>query len=267
MSEEESQSSADERPVFPYHVLWPGYGNANVDLRELIDQADEYRVFAEVARTRYKVRFTTEQEVASVLARHEVDTCHTLSFWVITCFYLAPRMIAAFGIDPGQSRAALARAADHAEELARLLGHLSPKVHAALFYIRPSVDDMINPEGPAFFELSSEAHDFAKAARAAAEDLTAAEGRPREHVRDTMLRLLMELIEEAGPGDLRVSNGTEARPDPHLAGKAGALMTDLIQLVEPTWAGDYLAPRVKAVRTKMRRNRKADASGGKTRPE
>ena len=123
MSDEEVPDSAEERPVFPYHVLWPGYGNAFVDLREPLDQADEYRIFADPAlQAWHEVRFVTEDEVAKVLAQHGIGSDHTLAFWVIACFYLTPRQIEAFGVNPKRSRQKLLRAAYHASKLTHYLG-------------------------------------------------------------------------------------------------------------------------------------------------
>lgn len=263
MELEEAPKFAEERPAFPFEILWPGYGNADVSLKELTDQAEEYRIFAEVsARTREGLRFVLEDDVAEVLIRHGVSEDHTLPFWVITCFYLYPRHVEAFGIDPNKSRKTLSRAAHHATMLARQLEGLSPKVFAALAFMRPAMQDAIKPEGEPFHTLHSEICDFALTARAAASDLAAAEGRPREHHRDTMFRLLIELTQELGKDDLAISNGTNARPDPHLKGSAGELILDMVHLVEPSWKQAWIAPRMKLVRAKMRRR---NQTGAKTR--
>lgn len=265
MELEEAPEFAEERPAFPFETLWPGYGNADVNLKELRDQAEEYRIFAEVsARTRDGLRFVLEEDVAEVLTRHGVSQDHALSFWVITCFYLYPRHVEAFGIDPKKSRETLNRAAHHATMLARQLGGLSPKVFAALAIMRPFLKGAIKPGGDPFHTLHNEVSDFALTARAAASDLAAAEGRPRAHHRDTMFRLLIELTQQAGEDDLAISNGTKARPDPHLKGKAGALILDMVHLVEPSWKQAWIAPRIKLVRAKMRRRNQTGAKTHKS---
>lgn len=263
MESEEAPKFAEEGPAFPFEILWPGYGNTDVSLKELLDQAEEYRIFAEVsAKTREGLRFVLEDDVAGVLTRHAVSQDHALYFWVITCFYLYPRHVEAFGIDPKKSRETLNRAAHHATMLARQLGGLSPKVFAALAIMRPVLEAATKPEGEPFHTLHDEVSDFAVTARAAASDLAVAEGRPRAHHRDTMFRLLIELTRQIGINDLMISNGTKARPDPHLKGGAGALILDIVHLVEPSWAEAWIAPRIKLVRAKMHRTTQA---GAKTR--
>ena len=265
MELEEVPVSAEQRPCFPFEILWPGYGNADVQLKELLEQAEEYRIFAKVsAQTREGLRFVLEDDVAQVLNRHGVSEDHARSFWVITCFYLYPRHVEAFGIDPKKSRETLNRAAHQATMLARQLRRLSPKVYAALAIMRPVLEDAINPEGEPFHALLNEVDDFALTARAAASDLAAAEGRPREHHRDTMFRLLIELTQQVGLDDLAISNGTKARPDPHLKGAAGMLILEIIHLVEPSWAEAWIALRIKLVRAKMRRRNQLGAKTEQT---
>ena len=143
----------------------------------LLEQAKEYRIFAEVsAQTREGLRFVLEDDVAEVLAQHNLSRDHARSFWVITCFYLYPRHVEAFGIDPRKSRETLNRAAHHATKLARQLGSLSPKVFAALAIMRPVLEEAIKREGDPSLSLFTEVSDFALTARAAASDLAAAEG-------------------------------------------------------------------------------------------
>lgn len=154
------------------------------------------------------------------------------------------------------------QAAQAARQLERALDRLSPKVLAALFYIRPTIEGIRDAKGPPFLELHNEVADFAKVATEVAGDLKATEGRPRHHERDSMIRLLIELCADAGLNDLKISNGTKTNPDPHLKGKAGQLIVALIQLVEPGWDQSWIAPRVKAVRAQMRG---ATKTGAKTR--
>ena len=260
MTTEKAPKTADERPPFPFELLWPGYGNAEVTLKELLDQVEEYQIFAKLsAQPRYNVRFVSEQEVSDLLVRHEISLDHALTFWVVTAFYLYPRHVRAFGIDSRKSRKTLQSASYHAMMLSRQLSKLSPKVFAALAIMRPALDDVIKEDGGPFDNLCTEVEDFARTARAAAGDLAAAEGRPREHHRDTMFRLLIELTNQIGLNDLSISNGTKARPDPHLKGKAGELIIDMIGLAEPTWTQAWIAPPMKLVRATLRRHEEAGA--------
>lgn len=263
MTDEEPQNSAEERPAFPYEVLWSGYGNAKVTLRELASNADEYRALNELAAIPdYSAPHVTEEAVATVLSELGVDERFAEPAWLICAYYLAPRQAAKFNIDPKTSRKVLMQTAHAARLLERALNRLSPKVLAALFYIRPTIEGVREPKGPPFHELQDEVADFAKVATEVAGDLRGAEGRPRHHERNSMIRLLIELGADAGLDDLKISNGTKANPDPHLKGKAGKLIVALIQLVEPGWGQSWIAPRVKAVRAQMRGAAKA---GAKTR--
>lgn len=253
MTDEEPQNFAEERPAFPYEVLWSGYGNAKVTLRELASNAGEYRALNELAALpHYSAPYVTEEAIAAVLSELGVHDRFAEPAWLICAYYLAPRQAAKFNIDPKTSRKVLMQAAHAARLLERALDRLSPKVLAALFYIRPTIEGVRDPKGPPFHELHDEVADFAKVATEVAGDLRGAEGRPRYHERDSMIRLLIELCADAGLNDLKSSNGTKANPEPHLKGKAGRLIVELIKLVEPSWEESWIAPRVKAVRAQMR---------------
>lgn len=256
-------TSADERPIFPFDILWAGYGNAKVTLADLLEHEAEYRAFSDQTHLiEDDPPFVTEDQVQTISIPRGLSEEQAHSLWLICCYYLAPKQAAAFGLDPRASRRLLLRAAHAASQLERALGSLAPKVLAALYYIRPTINDVLDPRGSPFHILENEAADFSRVARAVAVDLTRADGRPRHHERDTMIRLCLETFEDAGLLDLKISNGTKARPDPHLSGVAGKLLIDLFRLIEPGWREEWLAPKVKAVRAKMRKER---AAGAKTR--
>lgn len=262
MPEPRSPNCAEERPVFPFDILWAGYGNAKVTLRDLAGREAEFRAFAEVAATLGgDVPYVTEDQVAQIALQRGLGAEQAHACWLICCFYLAPKQASAFGLDPKASRRMLLRAAEAASQFERALGSLAPKVLAALYFIRPTISALRDPKGGPFHTLQEEVADFAAVARAVAGDLTAADGRPRNHERDTMLRLFLETLDDGGFSDLKISSGTKTCPDPHLYGTAGSLLVELVGLVEPGWRVEWLAPRVKSVRAKMR---KKGAAGGKT---
>lgn len=254
MTDPESQNSAKDAPAFPYQVLWAGYGNAEVTLRELETNADEYRILNETtAIAKPGTPFIERSEVARLLVDHGLpDECAD-RFWLVCCFYLAPAQAEAFGIDPGQSRQVLIRIASAASHLDRALDSLPPKVAAAMYFKRPLVEEVEDPQGPDFFALQPEVRDLARVAAEAAEELRNTEGRPRNHHRDTMLRLLLELMAEQGLDDLKISEGTRTRPEAHLTGQAGQLLMALVGLVEPNWQEEWLTPKLKPILRDFRR--------------
>ncbi|MAK98989.1 MAG: hypothetical protein CL807_00730 [Citromicrobium sp.] len=253
MDESNAAGDSEEMPAFPFHVLWTGYGNANVTLRELEDNVEEYRILNEEVPAGWQgVPRVALADVENLLSRHQLPQRMAKHLWVSCCFYLSQKQAEASGIDPKASREMLLKAADAADKLADALANISPKVFAALYFKRPHVPDTIEPTGPNFGDLYSEIHDFALVADNAAAELVQEGGRPRNHYRDTMFRLIIEVLLDHGLDDLVVSNGTKDRPDPHLGGQAGTVLIDLVKLVEPSWSEKWLAPKVKPVLKRVR---------------
>lgn len=265
MSDQNSDVSADERPIFPYDILWLGYGNAKVTIRELEHHADEYETFEELAdHPSFDIPKIARDDVKKVVRPFGLSNANSQSAWLICSYYVASKTSHLLELSPEASRKNLIIAANAARELADTLGRLPPSVMAGLYFIRPTIPDVLKPTGPDFDDLYIEASDFADVASEVAEDLRKRGGRPKNHVRDTLLRLLLELCDELGFSDLRISNGTKAQPEMHLTGKAGSFIINLVQLVEPSWAEAWVASKLKAVRLKLRR---AAAAGAKTPPK
>lgn len=253
MDGEKLPNSADDAPSFPYQVLWAGYGNAQVTLRELETNAEDYSVLNETAaRAKPGVPTVELEQVESVLQQCGLAEDCAKQIWLVCCFYLAPVHAEAFGIDPKRSRMILTEAVKAAKDLERLFDRFPPKVVAAMFYKRPFVVEVEDPEGPDFWALQPELRDFIRVAGETADELRNVEGRPRNHHRNTMIRLFLEIMAKQGLDDLKVSDGTKKRPEPHLGGQAGRLLMALVGLVEANWQEGWLAPKVKPILSEFR---------------
>lgn len=262
MDDEKPSNPAADRPRFPYAILWPGYGNEIVTLRELEKEAEEYEAFAEFAQLpEFAVPGVRQDAVAEALKSHKFPPELVRPAWLICCFYLAPSQLATLELDAKSSSRTLLKAAKAAEQLVDIMGRLSPKVIGAMYWIWPTIHGLQKTAGPPVHELHNETANFATVATAVASDLKAAEGRPRSHYRDTMFRLLLDLCAKNGLDDLVISGGRRGRPEPHLTGRAGELILTVIGIVEPGWTESWIAPRLKKVRAQMRRKK----AGSKTR--
>ncbi|MEO1920835.1 MAG: hypothetical protein ABGW84_02990 [Sphingomonadaceae bacterium] len=258
MNEEERQNSDNAYPSFPYHVIWPGYGNAEVSLRELRDNQPEYAALTQLAsRPDFDAPFLSRNVVDAVSVEYGLTDDVARDAWLIGCFYLMPKQLKAFGLDPKRSKSVLLRAQQSAARLDQALEELSPKVLGALHYMRGKPVDEAKEEAPVFVEMHNQIKEFRSVALKAASDLILPEGRPRNHERNTMIRLYLELLKRNGLNDLVISSGTKARPDPHLRGEAGHLLLEWIKLIEPNWKESWIAPKVKAVRAQMQRSKTA----------
>ena len=199
MDKSNTADGREEVPRFPYQVLWAGYGNAKVTLRELEENAEEYRILNEEVPAGWQgVPRVALADVEDLLSRHQLSQRMAKHLWLSCCFYLSQKQAEASGIAPKASREMLLKAADAADKLADALANISPKVFAALYFKRPHVPDTIEPTGPNFGDLYSEIHDFALVADNAAAELVQEGGRPRNHHRDTMLRLIIEVLLDNG---------------------------------------------------------------------
>lgn len=256
MTDAKPQNPPDDAPSFPYQVLWAGYGNAQVTLRELESNAEEYGILNETAAVAKRGVPTIEfSQVESLIKEHGFAKDYAKQFWLICCFYLAPTQAEAFGIDPKQSREVLSQAVVAAQRLDQVLDNLPPKVVAAMFYKRPFVAEVEKPKGPDFWALQPELRDFILVAGETAEELRNVEGRPRNHHRNSMIRMFLEVMDEKGLDDLKVSDGTKKRSEPHLSGRAGRLLMGLVSLVEPNWQEEWLAPKVKPILREFRQRK------------
>ena len=111
-----------------YQVLWVGYGNAKVTLRELAGNADEYRTPNKLAAIpEYSSCFVSEEAVAAVLSKLGIDDRLAEAAWLICAVYLAPGQAARFSIDPKTSRQVLVQAAYAARQLERAFNRLPPQ--------------------------------------------------------------------------------------------------------------------------------------------
>jgi hypothetical protein len=254
MNDQEAEASALPRPVFPYHAIWPGFGNANVTIGNLEAHEAEFRNLQDRAHQRSStVRVISLASINELLARHCIAREFSTRLWLIASFYLSPEHLAAAGEDPGRERAALVNAANAATRLSVAMSKIAPEVMASLCILRPAVEEVFIRKEIPFDVLRLELRDFCRVALAAATDLSVSEGRPRNHIQDASIRLLIELCAAAGLNDLRVSAGTGKRPTPHLVGTCGELLRDFFKLVEPRRTEESLAPIIKRVRAAMRR--------------
>lgn len=254
--------------VFPYEILWPGYGNEKVTLANLVSNADEYRIFnstigvfdpeAPSVTIEQVTKFAKPLEIAAGL-----QATFANNIWLISCFFLAPLHASILGHDRKAVGALLNKIADTAGTLDELLGQLPPKIDVALFFLRPAQSEALEPGGPQFSNVNTEMHDLSLVARGMADDIVAGDGRPTEIVRDTAMELLLEELHLAGVYDLRISDGSKIR-GPHLAGRSGEFLATLLRHLAPDVSEEEWVPKIKPIRTSVSRKRKAAEARQKT---
>lgn len=262
MTDRKSRNSAEERVIFPYHVLWPGYGNQKVRLWELDANAQHYEnrnyatailhPEAPIINVADIERFAQELEMTDEL-RKEFNR----NAWLISCFYLTPIQRSISGMDNASVQSLLTDIARKAEELDALLSRLPPEVEAALHFIRKVEPEAYKPEGESITTTHYELHDLAVVAKTMSEDIVAQDGRPSEHIRNSMIELLLVELHKADAYDLRISDGNKEL-GPHLAGKAGEFLARLLRHLAPDQPIEYWVPKIKPVRTKVNRQMQAE---------
>ncbi len=214
MTSSESETSADFDWVFPYGVLWHGYGNEKITLWMLQQYAGEYETlnstigfFDSDAPTLSVEQVQTFAALLDITSERRAEFSHNV--WLASCFYLAPVHAEILGHNRAAVGELLNKIAEAAKTLDELLGHLPPKVDAAMFFLRPMERDAILPDGPPFWKAKEEIHDLALVAGRMADQIAATGGRPSEIVRDTAIELLLTELHEARVYDLRISDGTK----------------------------------------------------------
>ena len=252
-----SPISAPDGWVFPYEILWPGYGNEKVTLAMLAKNAEEYSIFNSTIGFFDPAAPSIEiNEVEELVEMLDVAYVRRADFvenvWLISCFYLAPVQAIILGHDRASVGGLLSDIAKSANELDNLLERLPPKIDAALFYLRPADPKVLVPGGPPFSQSNNELHDLALVAKRMADDIARGDGRPSEHIRDTAIELLLAELHDAGVYDLRISDGNKNR-GPHLAGRSGEFLTALLRHLAPDLADEYWVPKIKPIRTKVNR--------------
>lgn len=115
------------------------------------------------------------------------------------------------GHDPAAVGGVLAGIAEATRELDSLLGNLSPKVDAALFYLRSADPNVFVPDGPTFSHRNSELHNLALISDRMANDIARGDGQPSEFARDPAIELELNERQDAGVYDLRISDGNKSR--------------------------------------------------------
>jgi len=256
--------SAPDGWVFPYEVLWPGYGNEKVTLATLARNADEYRIINSTIgyfdSTAPSIEISHVEKLAEGLTVAEHKRSDFIkNIWLISCFYLSPIHAVILGHDRASVSGLLADIAKAASDLDSLLAKLPPRVDAALFYLRPANPSVLDPGGPPFSQSNNELHDLALAAKRMAQDIARSDGRPSELVRDTAIELLLNELHDAVAYDLRISDGNKSR-GPHLAGRSGEFLTAFFRHLAPDLSDEYWVPKIKPIRTRVDRARAATKS-------
>lgn len=255
MTEAIDQSSAEEPPPFPYHILWPGYGKEIIRFGDLVSNTQEYEIINEYigglrsdSPSAHKKSFY--QTVSEFELPEPANNIFVHNIWLISCFYLAPRQWKAMEHDEKAIHVLLAEIAMAASKLNDLMGKLPPKVAAAMILMRPAEPDALAENDTKFLDLYTELHDLALVSRRVSNELAPRGGRPAEFVRDTAMRLLLEQLRDFGINDLQVSMGTKSL-EPHLKGKAGRFIVKLFKLLDPAFDEISMVPKIKSIRAKL----------------
>ena len=90
MDKSNTADGREEVPRFPYQVLWAGYGNAKVTLRELEENAEEYRILNEEVPAGWQgVPRVALADVENLLSRHQLSQRMAKHLWLSCCFFIS----------------------------------------------------------------------------------------------------------------------------------------------------------------------------------
>ncbi len=249
-------ASSERPPRFPYGIIWPGFGNEQITLGNLVSFEEQFSTMNDMCGQlgidvpvleRAKIEHLTQPLVLDAERKTQLAD-HA---WRIALLLVAEKQQGIAVGDIDSARKALEGFIKAAKVFEDALGDISPTILASMYWMRALEPDARKPEGGSFYPLNDEVHDMALVASRILEDTAATDGRPKEHVRDSAIRLTIQALRLSGVDDLKVSNGTKARPDPHLSGNAGIFLAGLFELTTGL-SERSLAPIVKLVRRKSR---------------
>ena len=259
MTHNEPPEQAHFPDGFPYEIVWEDFQGRVVTFDDLTRNEDQYEILnsADVHQHFGTFRYDPDSLVKPVkalgLEADDEDKLHQ-RLKLVAGYYLAPERQRMLGTDRFTSLGLLNKIAGMADEFAELLDQLPPTL-AAVLHLTPTDEPLADrPDAPMPHQLSQLVRGLGVAAAYHAVGAAPKRTGPRGHfVRDTMLKLTMQAMLDAGLGYPGTSDGTKAQSGKHLTRPAGVFMRQFFSLVAPKLDERVIVPLIRQLRPSMRK--------------
>ena len=243
---------------FPYEIVWEDFQGRVVTFEDLARNEDQYEIFnsdgvhEHFGTFRYDPGSLLNLVKALGLTGDDETKLHQ-RLKLVAGFYLAPERQRMLGTDRFTSLGLLNKIARMADDFADHLDRLPPNL-AAVLHLTPTDEPLADrPDAPMPHQLSRLVRSLGIAAAYHAVGAAPKRTGPRGNfVRDTMLKLTMQALLDAGLGYPGTSDGTRAQSGKHLTRPAGVFMRQFLVLIAPKLEERVVVPLVRHLRSAMR---------------
>ena len=233
--------TGDDRPAFPYYLIWDELRSTWVGMDELAAAKGNFDVRFHLARS-LKSRSIPDLDISHFisvvqpldLAEHEAERLSS-DLYLIAGFYLRPKQAADWEADVVSVRKELKKLVKSAAETRFALNMVSGQALGVMRLLLPVHPEAIDPHREIDTDLlGRRLHDLGLVAQRFLDETSpAGSGRRKEIIRDNALKLAVERIQQVASTKIKTSRETKGRPSPHFAGQAGDVLRSFFKLIAP----------------------------------
>ena len=238
---ENSRKTGDDRPGFPYYLIWDELRSTWVAMDELAAAKGNFDVRFHLARS-LKSRSIPDLDISHFISLVQPlniakDAAERLSsdLYLIAGFFLRPKQAADWEADVVSVRKELKKLVKSAAETRLALDMVSGPALGVMRMMLPVEPEAIDPHREIDTDLLwRQLHDLGLVAQQFIDETApVGPGRRKEIIRDNALKLAVERIQQVASTKIKTSRETKGRPSPHFAGQAGDVVRSFFKLIAP----------------------------------
>ena len=233
--------TGDDRPAFPYYLIWDELRPNWVGMDVLAAAKDDFD------RRFRAARFLKTSSIPSLDISDFVDLLHPLKLpkdaaerlsselYLIAGYFLRPKQAAAWEADVASARKGLKKLVKTAAETRLALDMVTAHAFAVMRLMLPAEPGAMDPHREIETDLLwRQLHDLGLVAQRFLDGTApAGSGRRKEIIRDNALKLAVERIQQATSTKIKTLREAKGRPSPHFAGEAGDVLRSFFKLISP----------------------------------
>ena len=238
---ENLRKTGDDRPGFPYFLVWDELRTNWVGMDVLADAKDAFDRRFRAARI-LNISSIPSLDISDFVGlvhplKLSKDAAERLSseLYLIAGYFLRPKQAAAWEADVVSVRKGLKKFVKSAAETRLALDMVTGHAFAVMRLMLPAELDAMDPDREINTDLLwRQLHDLGLvAARFLEETAPGGSGRRKEIIRDNALKLAVERIQQVASTKIKTLREAKGRPSPHFVGEAGGVVRSFFKLIAP----------------------------------
>lgn len=238
---ENPPETGDDRPDFPYFLIWDELRSNWVGMDVLAAAKDDFDRRSRAAKL-LEISSIPSLDISDFdglvqaldLPKNKADRLSS-DLHLIAGFFLRPKQAAAWGADILSARQGLKRLVKAAAETRLALEMVSGHAFGVMRLMLPFEPEAMDPHREIETDLLwRQLHDLGLVAQRFLDGTApAGSGRRKEIIRDNALKLAVERIQQATSTKIKTLREAKGRPSPHFAGQAGDVVRSFFKLIAP----------------------------------